>query len=38
MYTYEQRKRAVELYIKYLYKASSVIRELGYPNRHALVK
>lgn len=38
MYTYEQRKRAVELYIKYLYKASAVIRELGYPNRHVLVK
>ena len=31
MYSYEDRKRAVELYIKYDFSASSVILELGYP-------
>ena len=38
MYTYEQRMAAVNLYIKYGKKAAAVIRELGYPNRHILVK
>ena len=38
MYTYEQRKAAVKLYIKYYHKASAVIRELGYPDRRMLVK
>lgn len=38
MYTYEQRMAVVKLYIKYYYKAAAVIRELGYPNRHVLVK
>lgn len=38
MYTYEQRITAVKLYIKYYQKAAPVIRELGYPNRHVLVK
>lgn len=38
MYTYEQRIIAVKLYIKYCQKAAPVIRELGYPNRHVLVK
>ena len=38
MYTYEQRITAVKLYIKYCQKAAPVIRELGYPNRHVLVK
>ena len=38
MYTYEQRITAVKLYIKYWQKAAPVIRELGYPNRHVLVK
>lgn len=37
MYTYEQRMTAVKLYIKYFHRASAVIRELGYPNRHVLV-
>lgn len=37
MYTYEQRMTAVKLYIKYFHRASTVIRELGYPNRHVLV-
>lgn len=31
MYTYEQRKRAVELYIQYGFALRAVIRELGYP-------
>ena len=30
MYSYEQKKRAVELYIRYYHKAAAVIRELGY--------
>lgn len=38
MYTYEQRMAAVNLYIKYGYRVAPVIRELGYPNRHVLVK
>lgn len=38
MYSYEQKKRAVELYIRYYHKAAAVIRELGYPNRHVLVQ
>lgn len=38
MYTYEQRMKAVNLYIKYYHKAAAVIRELGYPNRHVLVQ
>ena len=38
MYTYEQRMAVVKLYIKYYDKAAAVIRELGYPNRHVLVK
>ena len=32
LYTYEQRKKAVELYIKYGFALRAVIRELGYPN------
>lgn len=36
MYSYEDRLKAVLLYIKYNYHASKVIRELGYPNRHTL--
>ena len=36
MYSYEERKRAVELYIKYDHRAAQVIHELGYPNRHTL--
>ena len=38
MYTYEQRLAAVKLYIKYGNRAAPVIRELGYPDRHMLVK
>ena len=36
MYSYEERKKAVELYIQYGYRAAAVIRELGYPDRHTL--
>ena len=38
MYTYEQRIAAVNLYIKYGKRASATIRELGYPDRHMLLK
>lgn len=38
MYTYEQRMTAVDLYIKYYHKPAAAIRELGYPNRHALAR
>ena len=37
MYLYEERIAAVELYIKYGLRASAVIHELGYPDRHSLV-
>lgn len=36
MYSYGDRKRAVELYIKYGLSAAGVIHELGYPTRSAL--
>ena len=36
MYSYEERKKAVERYIQYGYRAAAVIRELGYPDRHTL--
>lgn len=38
MYTYEQRIMAVKLYQKYGRRVAPVIRELGFPNRHMLVK
>ena len=37
MYSYDERIRAVELYIQYGLRASAVIHELGYPDRHSLV-
>ena len=37
MYSYEERMKAVQLYIKYGRRAAPVIHELGYPNRHMLV-
>lgn len=37
MYSLEQRKRAVGLYIRYGLKATATIRELGYPSRAQLV-
>lgn len=38
MYSYEERMKAVKLYIQYDRSAAAVIRELGYPNRHVLVQ
>lgn len=35
-YSREQRRRAVELYVRYECCAADVIRELGYPSREAL--
>ncbi len=32
MYSYKERKNAVELYIKFDKSASAVVRELGYPD------
>ena len=37
MHSLGQRRRAVELYIKYGLKATATIRELGYPSRAQLV-
>lgn len=36
MYSYEDRMRAVQLYIRYGKRAAPVIRELGYPSRKNL--
>lgn len=36
MYSYEDRIRAVQLYIKYGKRTVTVIRELGYPSRKNL--
>lgn len=38
MFTYEQRIKAVKLLIQYDMKYTTVIRELGYPSRMALVE
>lgn len=38
MYSFEEKMRAVNLYIKYHHRAAPVIRELGFPDRHMLVK
>lgn len=38
MYSYEDRIKAVELYIKYDLSAADTIRELGYPKRNMLVR
>jgi len=38
MYSYEDRMKAVELYIKYDLSAAATIRELGYPNRKMLAR
>ena len=38
MYSYEERMKAVELYIKYDLCAADTIRELGYPSRKMLVR
>ena len=36
MYSYEDRMRAVELYIKLGKRLGATIRELGYPTKNAL--
>jgi len=36
MYSYEERMRAVQLYIKYYFSPSDVIYEIGYPSRNRL--
>lgn len=36
MYSYEDKMRAIELYLRYDRSAAAVISELGYPNRHTL--
>ena len=36
MYSYEDRIRAVELYIKLGKRTSPTIRQLGYPTKNAL--
>ena len=36
MFSYEERKKAVDLYFKYHKNSAAVIRELGYPSRGAL--
>ena len=38
MYSYEDRIRAVKLYIKYDFSVADTIRELGYPTHKALIK
>ena len=38
MYSYEDRIKAVKLYIKYDLSAADTIRELGYPGRKMLVR
>lgn len=36
MYSYEDKMRAIELYLRYDRSAAAAINELGYPNRHTL--
>ena len=36
MYSYEERLRAVELYLKYGRRMKATLRELGYPTKNAL--
>ncbi len=36
MYSYEDRVRAVQLYIKYGRSAAATTRELGYPSRKSV--
>lgn len=38
MYSYQERMKAVKLYIKYEHSLASVIQELGYPSSKALYK
>lgn len=36
MYSYEERLRAVKLYLKYGRRLQATIRELGYPTKNSL--
>lgn len=36
MYSYEDKMRAIELYLRYDRSAAAVVNDLGYPNRHTL--
>jgi len=36
MYSYEERLRAVKLYLKYGRRMKATIRELGYPTKNSL--
>ena len=36
MYTYEEKKKAVDLFIKYDLSPATVIHELGYPSKNRL--
>jgi len=38
MYSYEDRIKAVTLYIKYDLSTADTVRELGYPSRKMLVR
>jgi len=38
MYSYEDRLKAVKLYIKYGYSLADTVRDLGYPNRRMLAR
>lgn len=38
MYSYEDRIKAVKLYIKYDLSIADTVRELGYPNHNMLVR
>jgi len=38
MYSYEDRIKAVKLYIKYDLSTADIVRELGYPSRKMLVR
>lgn len=38
MYSYEERMRAVQLYIKYEHSLTAVMNELGYPSHQMLLR
>ena len=38
MYSYEQRKKAVELYIQYGFALRAVVRESGYPTSEQSIR
>ena len=38
MHSYEERMKAVQLFIKYDLSVADTIRELGYPTRNTLIR